>query len=272
MFSICSVMYNVIKMDFAWQESIQNWVNFLDENGEIVIVVNKSEDDSLGAITREADKIKINSLVKFKIIPAEISYEDALFDGILKNIAYKNASMDFVIALDADERLLISSKKYWVQAAFDLSQKQEDALFVPVVNLFKNEDCYSDIAFKFYLVKNKPYIHRGVVNYAKKENGKIDITKSDSTEWLLENDNLIRASYILNPALPDFLKIRSLDSNPFVYHLGYKDLEYRKKINFFWKPVWESRAGHEVNDIKLTDEDFSKVPYFQHNLPHWNSK
>lgn len=273
MYSICSTIYNALKMNFDWEITIQNWVSFLEDSGEIVLVINKSEDDTFGAITRYIDKIKQNSLVKFKIIDADIPYSRATFDGELKNLAYKNASQPFVIQIDADEVIPLWSIPNWKKFALELDQRQEDAFFVPVVDLFYDEDHYKNVGTKWYLLKNKPYIGRGVVNFAKNENGTINTDRSDTCEAIiLETGELIKAAHILNPGLPDFIKIRSLDSNPVIFHRGYLNIEYRKKINKFWLPVWSNRAGEEVTNIPLTDEDFKKIPYFKHNLPHWNQK
>jgi hypothetical protein len=117
MLTIATTCYNVIKMNFDWESTLQNWIDFLENSGEIVIVVNKSEDDSLGAITRFIDQVKVNSVVKFKIINENISYDDPEFDGKLKNIAYKKSTQPYIIQLDMDEVLPLSSKNNWIKFA-----------------------------------------------------------------------------------------------------------------------------------------------------------
>ena len=68
-------------------------------------------------------------------------------------------------------------------------------MFIPVVDLCKGEDYYKSIGFKWYM--HKQGLKRGVWPYAKLNNGKIDVNKSDTCELLDEDDNLVQTAYLI---------------------------------------------------------------------------
>jgi hypothetical protein len=57
-------------------------------------------------------------------------------------------------------------------------------LMLPSINLCGSELTYKDIGSKWYIHHNNIGLQRGIVNFAKKENGKIDITKSDTWHYI----------------------------------------------------------------------------------------
>ncbi len=273
MFSIITSAYNVNKMKFDWQNAIENWVEFLEEAGEIIIAVNKSEDDSLKAIQDFIKDVKrrspYNQLI-INVIDANIDYNDPEFDGKLKDLALSKATYPYVILLDLDERIVPGTKSSWHYFANKLSMDERiDGWLVPVINLHHDLKNYSNMGFKWYLHKNSKNIKRGVVKWAYREDGSIDITKSDTTEAIYrDSGELIRARHVIMSELPDFIKVSQLQSGntPFVYHLGTLDIQQRIRQNAFWEPVWRNRDKSEVNTQK-TEQQLKAMPYFPHNLP-----
>lgn len=273
MFSIYGMMFNVEKMKFDWRDAIENWDQFLQTNGEIVIAVNKSEDKSLELIKDFTSKIKFKnpySDTRFKILDVDIPYSDPEFDGKCKDAALKQCTNEYCILLDCDERIVQDNTEAWSYYRNKLAMNENiDAYLIPSIDLHKDYKNYSKIGFKFYLHRNKPNIGRGVVKWAYREDGSIDIKKSDTTELKYrDSGELVKCQYTIMPELPDFIKVGQLQSgnSPFVYHLSTLDIEQRMRQNAFWEPVWQNRDKSEVKTQK-TIEELKKMSYFSHNLP-----
>ena len=124
------------------------------------------------------------------------------------------------------------------------------------------------------MVKNKSYIHRGVFAGAIKENGKFDVTKSDSTEPLMPDGNLIKSAHLFDPRMTYEQKLKELQSGnwPFVFHLGSLNVDQRVKQNVYWAPIWNARAGEEVTNIKLSKDEYKNQTTFKHGLRFWSEK
>lgn len=277
MFSIYCSIFNLESLKFDWKESIENWLKFLNGMGEIILVLNKSNDNSDKILNDYISKLKIQyilSTTKINIIKTEFDYNNPLFDGMIKNAGYKACKQPITISLDLDEVVCIDSIRSWISTAKNLLDSEFDAYIIPSINLCKTWKEYKDIGSKFYMVKNKSNIMRGVVNYAKNEDGSIDISKSDTCEVIFENDSsLVKCTHLIPPNLPDFMKLAIIKNGSiFVYHLGWLNLEHRLKINEFWKPIWEARAKREVGDIVTDKNELDKIKTISHDLQYWDSR
>lgn len=273
-FSIVSSWFNVEKMKFDWRGALENWLTFLRGTGEIVIAVNTSQDDSPRLIREWVNNFKIDNptnFTKIQIIDIEIPYTDPAFDGKGKAAATDKATERFVILLDCDERLVPGSRESWLRMAIELETSKYDGFLVPVIDLIEDDKKYKSIGSKWYIHKNLPYITRGVVEWAYREDGTIDKTKSDTCEAInRESGQLISAIPILMMELPDWMKVAQMESGevPFVYHLGFLDLEQRLRQSEFWRPVWDLRDGTS-KESEMTLEKLQAMPKARHNLPTW---
>lgn len=273
-FSIVSSWFNVEKMKFDWRGALENWLTFLRGTGEIVIAVNTSQDDSPKLIREWVNNFKIDNptnFTKIQIIDIEIPYTDPAFDGKGKAAATDKATERFVILLDCDERLVPGSRESWLRMAIELETSKYDGFLVPVIDLIEDDKKYKSIGSKWYIHKNLPYITRGVVEWAYREDGTIDKTKSDTCEAInRESGQLISAIPILMMELPDWMKVAQMESGevPFVYHLGFLDLEQRLRQSEFWRPVWDLRDGAS-KESEMTLEKLQAIPKARHNLPTW---
>lgn len=277
MFSIYSSLFNLESLKFPWKESIENWVKFLNGSGEIILVLNKSNDNSEKILSDYIELLNFQYgylFTKIKIIKTEFEYSNPEFDGQIKNAGYKACTQPITILLDLDEVLALYSQRSWIILARNLLQLNEiDGYIIPSINLCKSWKEYKDIGQKFYMIKNKPYIHRGVVNFARKEDGSIDVSKSDTTEPCMEDGSLIKCIPILPSELPDYMKLSLIKNGAcFVFHRGWEFLDHREQINKFWKAHWENRAKHEINDIMLNIDDLKKINTRPHDLLHWDIK
>lgn len=253
MFSIYSSLYNINNLWIDWQESINRFCSFADE---VVISTSNNPDDY-----KPLEAYISNYPSKLKIIRTDISFDDPLFDGKFKNAALKACTKPFCILLDGDESIPLSTKKRWINYANLIKDNSSvDGLLIPSINLCKDEYHYKDINFKFYLHKNNIGIERGVVNYAKLDDGKINIKLSDTTEPCIKGNlaNFVKLSNNIYD-----IKNQGL---PYVFHYWAVDFNKRIKANKFWSPVWDNRAGHEIKDIILNREDLEKIEVFEHNL------
>lgn len=256
MFSIYTSAYKLNNNLFDWQNAIKRFSSFAEE---VVVATNSNYDYALLASHFNYDH-------KVRIVNADISFDDYAFDGKLKNAALEKCTQPFCILLDLDEIIPLSTKSRWVNATTRLSPEfyvnKIDGLLVASVNLCGSELCYKDIGFKFYLHKNNVGIRRGVVDFAKLPNGKIDINRSDTTEPIYENGSLARFAPLSN----SLEKIKS-DNLPYVLHYWGVDKNRRIEQNNFWNPHWKNRAGREVENEYKKLEDFSNIPTYEHGLP-----
>lgn len=254
MISIYSSAFNLIKNNFNYKFSIDNFCNICDE---VVIAVNTSEDNTLD-ILKNISTTKYNNL---KIIETNFSYNDPLLDGKIKNTALQNSSMPIKIGLDMDEYIPIWQKDMWYALADILSNDSCDCYMIPSVNLYKDCDHYFSITPKWYL--HKSGLFRGPVNFAKKEDGHIDINKSDTCELIDAKGDLAKSKI-------SQIEIEALQTHqhPFVVHMGYLSFDDRLLRNKnFWKNHWLIESGGEAPNHKIHSDvsDFTE-PSMLHKL------
>ena len=256
--SVYSTAFNIIKNDFNyWKITIPKWLEFIQygDKGEIVIAINKSEDDTLKVLKEYFGKYNCVTLVE-----SNFDYEDYAFDGKIKNFALQNTNNEICIGLDMDE-YPSPNIKAWESVCCQFLNLNYDAFFIPVIDICKSMQEYKSIGSKWYM--HKQGLHRGVWNRARLENGKIDIKKSDTCELLNENEDLCSAASIFKQLSIDEIKNNNL---PFIIHLGWLNWQDRKNQNKTWQPVRSNRAGFEVNDIMHEEENFYQIETSNHNL------
>lgn len=276
MIAIHTSIFNVESMRFKWREAIQNWFQFLAGTGEIIIAINISHDKTPELVRAYCERLQSESPqsnTKIKIVDIDIPYTNPAFDGLGKAAALSHVTQPYAVLLDIDEFLVPSQRKLWMGMVRELENRRNiDALLVPVVDLFGDEQHFSKTGSKWYLHRNNLNLTRGVVNFARRADGTFDTKLSDSCELIAKDTGeLVRAAPILMPELPDFLKITTLESGetPFVVHTGYLDLEQRLRQTEFWKNHWENREGKPGSQPKTTLADLEKIKRYRHNLPDW---
>ena len=243
--SIYTSAFNLHKNGFVdWAESIQRFSEFADE---VVISVNTSEDSTLESIYDLPFK-------NLKVVECDISYEDPLLDGKLKNEALQACSGDILVQLDMDEYVPIEQKPLWYNYAKFLFFKESSiqCYMFPSVNLYKDKNHLKDINAKWYM--HKKGLFRGPVNFARKEDGTVDTNKSDTCAILDADGNLANRDELIQALMDDF-------AYPFVVHTGYIDLEARLKRNEeFWSEHWRKESGGEAppHKVHASMEDFTE--------------
>lgn len=280
MFSIHTSLFNAIKMRFDWQEAFENWLSFLNGTGQLVVAINTSEDDTSSKVKeffQNWQRANPQSRTKIDVLDIQIPYTDPAFDGKGKAAALAACTEPYCILLDIDERIVPSMRDRWVRAARDLEHSSSDALFIPSIDLIGDDRHYkvaSQLGCKWYLHKNRPYLTRGVVDFARRPDGSIDKTKSDTCELVVKDTfQLARCVYIVINSMPQWMVMSQLESGaiPFVYHLGWLDAEQRVRQADFWRPVWNLRdPTKEEPAIALAD--IEKIPRYRHNLPNWKEQ
>jgi len=255
-FSIYTSLYNLSGGFIDYNAALDNFCSFAEE-----VVVGTTTDSKGNTIELLQEYQKSNSKVKLAI--TDFKLDTAEFDGQIKNAALKLCTKKFCILLDGDERLVISDKNKWIELANKLESSSFEAVMIPVIDLFNSEKEYKSIGRKWYLHRNNPTFTRGIVNFAKKQDGNLDHSKSDTCELLNEDGNLVKAALIEQTLTVEEIKDKDV---PYILHYGYLDKENRLKSNKFWQPIWNKRAGEEVTDIIHSIEELNKIKYFKHNL------
>jgi hypothetical protein len=264
MISIYTSLYNLESGLFDWKEALDNFSSFADE--VCVATTMSSVDDTVKLLNEYAETNK-----KVNIIVTNLSFEDYAFDGKLKNAALSICTNLFCMLLDGDERVRVSQRykvDNYCKALYE--NKAYDAIMLPVIDVFNSEKECKSVGEKWYLHRNSENIKRGIVDFAKLPNGKIDHCRSDTCELIYNDGTLVKSMRILeDEGLEDKLdRIRRY--NVFtIYHLGWLDKQKRLKANDFWRPVWSNRAGEEVKTIS-TMEELNQIKSVPHNLPYWN--
>jgi hypothetical protein len=254
MFSIYTSAFNLIKNKFNYKFHIQNFSQFADE---VVIAINTSEDNSVN----EVRDYVIENCDNVYILETNFSYEDPLLDGKIKNAALQATKQDIKIGLDMDEYVPLWQKYIWENLANQLYYSPAKAIMIPSVNLYKNKNNYFSITPKWYM--HKKSLYRGAVTWAKKNDGTVDTSKSDTCELIDENGNLV---YCLQSPF-DIESLKS-ENFPFVIHSGYLNLYNRILRNEnFWDNHWKIESGGEAPKHKVhkTLEDFQES-YQEHKL------
>jgi hypothetical protein len=259
--SIYSTAFNVIDNDFDYEDAIRNFAFYADE---VCLAINKSKDDSSNVIKKFVKDNNFN----VKIIDTEFEYTDPFCYGKIVNSALQACTGDICILQDLDERFG-GDKTYLIKLCEQLlSIDQAKAFFVPVINLYGDFDHYKDIAFKWYI--HKSGLYRGAVNFGIKDNGRPDYNKTSTDELIDGDSNLVPTINIVNALqIQDPYEYIQKDY-PFVYHLGYTDLNNRVKRNHFWKGFWEKATGGDQNTHSLNVNDLIGKEYPKHNLKLWS--
>jgi hypothetical protein len=260
--SVYTTLFNIDKYFPDYQEFINNVLLIADEL-VIATLDNINDIDLLSKETLRDDRIRVISRPDLKPFTPD-------FDGQMKNASLQACTGDVMIQIDADERFSPDAAQWKKLCAFFL-QRPERACWVPVVNLFQDKFHASDIGKKWYL--HKPGLFRGVVNFARNEDGTHDTNKSDSCELIDKDGNLVSAlQYVpFGVGIPDEgLAILINDEKmPFIYHLGWLDLDRRINIiSDHWQKQWDAEAGKPVELPKNKEEIKREV--FEHKLPLWS--
>lgn len=279
MLSIHTSVFNLFKTRLPWQEAVTNWFAFCRTlkkdhglDSEIIFAVNKGDE---GDYTRNDIDVLCGSLngsnqktpISYTIIDTAFDYSDPAFDGKIKNEGYQAAVHPLCMLLDLDEFLPLNKVDVWarVMEEFNSSFEQFKGLLIPSIDTFLNRSNARSVGQKWYLVRNeKNVIGRGVVGFAKLPDGKIDITKSDTTEPIfLRDSSLIPSGFVMNPNLDIGEKLQKIftDKLPFVIHRGWEDIEARIIQNKIWAPVWENRAGKSVEPPLVHKKDFQSIDH-----------
>lgn len=247
MFSIYTSAFNLIKNNFSYKQSIENFCNIAEE---VVVAINKSEDSTL-------ESVKSLSYKNLNIIEVDIPYTDPLLDGKIKNAALQGTTKEFKIGLDMDEYIPLNQKTIWENLAQQLRFDDVDCYMIPSLNLYKDKYHYFSITNKWYL--HKANLYRGPVNFGRRSNGTIDTTKSDGCELIDINGNLAKSKY-----LPNDINILRQKNIPFVVHTGYISLDDRVLRNKnFWEKHWLIESGGEKpkHKVHLSLEEFREAHY-----------
>ena len=269
--SVYTSLFNYSPEKFDLLGAFKNWRKYA---AEIVIATFEDQELSLGKIIFEEyfggfyqcdPQNEGKPFIKL-IGVKDTSLDDPLFDGKLKNAALQSCLNELVIQQDLDERLS-GDIKMWEYLGEILKQHSPPiACLLPVIDLYKDLSHYKSVGSKFYF-HLKEGVFRGVVNYAKKEDGFINVNLSDSTEPIDKDGNLIRA-FPFDSFFGEVGRIPQFDiTMPHVCHLGYLDLDKRIKNNKFWKGVWCSRAGENIEvatTLEKLEEENEAIP---HGLP-----
>tara|TARA_Y100001937_G_scaffold39911_1_gene56634 strand:- start:171 stop:974 length:804 start_codon:yes stop_codon:yes gene_type:complete len=267
MFSIYSSAFNLVKNNFDYKEAIDNFCNFAEE---VVIAVNTSEDNTLETLQELSSEYD-----NLKIISTDLSYEDPLVDGKIKNEALQATTQEFKIGLDMDERIPSYAKYWWVNLASNLRFSNTNGYLIPSINLWGDKesirwDNKENVKFKWYLHKGGFY--RGTHKQAIKEDGHVDIEKSDTCDLIDSEGNLVQCEHYFDSAVDNLEKYREfLKSNPvYVFHMGCLDFDKKVELNKnFWKKHWETEAGREVANVVTDKKEFQKFQTQKHGLELW---
>ena len=267
--SIYTSLFNYDSDKFDLFGAFKNWSQYADE---IVIATFEDQVKDLLVIV-ESEMLGLLNIPEFQIVSCtDTSLDDPLFDGKLKNAALQACSNEFVIQQDMDERIG-GDIEQWNTLKYVLKNRQAPlAAMVPVIDLYKDYNHYKGVGGKWYLHLKKGS-NRGPVNFAKREDGSLDINKSDSCELIDELGNLVPYfvdSRFAEPFTNKEVEIFNL-SMPHIIHLGYLDLTKRAEHNKFRKKCWEAMEGKPV-EVATTIEALEKEnTYFAHKLksPWW---
>lgn len=247
MISIYSSAFNLLKNNFDYFFSINKFCSFADE---VVIAVNTSEDDTLENLNLLTRQFK--NLI---IISTDISYDDPLLDGKIKNAALQHTSSSIKIGLDMDEYIPLWQKNIWYHLAHLLSNETDYLCYmIPSLNLYGNIDSYTFINPKWYM--HKSGLFRGPVNFAKLKNNCVDTNKSDTCELINSIGNLVPSKI-----LPTDIETLRSGYYPFVVHTGYVSFDARLQRNQnFWKKHWLVESGGIIPKHKIHENinDFTE--------------
>lgn len=256
--SLATSAFNIVKNNFDIEGAIANWSNYVDE---IIIGTIDSEDDTLEILGQLRDSLDI----PIKIVKNDFDTSNPDFDGRIKDSAHQAASHEIVAQVDLDERMG-GKPEIWRELAEQLFDNRNSfkSVMIPSVDLWGSYYEYSEINFKWYLSVREG-THRGVVSFAQTENG-FDGKKSDSCEILDENDNLVQSVNVVERSGFRDSLLYCQAHMPFVWHLGYLELDRRVEINKnLWKGRWD-KCIEGGSDVIVDREGFKGKETFEHNI------
>tara|TARA_B100000945_G_scaffold117576_1_gene93432 strand:- start:2789 stop:3577 length:789 start_codon:yes stop_codon:yes gene_type:complete len=259
MISAYTTAFNLTNFPVSFGEVFSNWFCYFDE-----VVVSTTKEHLAEVELALSDSPFLN---KIKIVSLDITTDDLYWDGKLKNNGLQNCSNDIVFQIDLDERISGDKKNLDSIAEYLREKDSAGSVMINVVNLFGDEDHYSDIGRKWY-VHTKKGCYRGAVNFSKNSENIFNPKKSDTCELIDRNGDIVKCWGIVDLSI-DSLKI---------FHLGYIDIS--KKIDLtekFWGEIWQKRfilfEKGEIDEENLTveREDYSKTKPIKHNFrkPLW---
>jgi len=248
--------YNILTNGFSgWEQNLKNACEFSEE---LIIVVNNSEDDTDSAIRDALWEYK-----NWKIVPANFSKLDPLFDGRLKNLGLQNCSHKWKLLLDLDEDVPLWQKPMWENAFMQLQFSGAKVLAVPSVDIYKTLDGYKSISYKTY--GSIGQLWRGPAANALKQGYFINTKFSDGTELIDENFQMAPAVLSGPKELADL----ESGNHIFVAHYGYLNINERiERNNRFWGAHWlaESNGTLPAHQLHTDESTFSHYEYKKHNL------
>ena len=264
MFSIYTTAFLVNKNEFDYQEALFNFCQFAGQDGEVKVAVPTEDEDGTFDTLYKWKEANHPFSANLEIFSYKIEKSNPGFDGELKNAALQECTKEICIGIDLDERLCLWQRERWVELANILLETDHSAVFIPSVDLYKDVNHYRCINHKWYLHK-RAGAYRGVVDFGRLDNGHHDIKQSDGCELINKDGKLFHSVMLCNNYNPDFLQANNI---PFVFHLGYLDLDNRILRNKnFWKEHWSVEAGEDVY-VPLTKEEITDKA-IPHTLELW---
>lgn len=253
MVSVYSCFFNPEMDVYDIRGAVNNWLCYGDE---VVFGVLESEAEACERVIEE----QLGGMEQIVLAPVNTNKKDPLFLGKLKDQALLASSNPVLIQQDLDER--IGGELAMWQVLVDNIGKYR-VFFLPVMDLYKDLAHYKAINYKWYL-HLKEGCRRGTVNFAFKQNGAVDVEKSDTCELIDEKGNLIPfVKYVHTEGFDPKL--------PHIVHLGHVDLKKRAYHNKeFWKEYW-SALGQEESNVVTEEEKLSLVEVKEHGFvtPWW---
>lgn len=244
--SVYTSAFNVNKMKYDWEAA---FLNFLDIGDELVVAVQKSDDDTQDKIIEWGAQIAVERPeTACRLVFTEFGYDDPDLDGKVKNEALRDTRGLYKLGLDLDERIPARFKPHLRNLLSNFYYDKTDVIMLPVINLYKDKEHFKNIGQKFYF--HRAGLKRGTVNFAKHKYGNThDINKSDSCEILDQEGNLPRLASLVPPQASNNEKLSLIKQHniPFVAHEGLLDLEKKALRNeLFWKKHWSIESDQDV--------------------------
>jgi len=252
-FSVYSQVWNAKTYNIDYKAALINFMNFLEEDDEIVIAVNTSEDETLDNVVSFTASLPFKNII---VVPTDFSYTDIEFDGKIKNEALQKTTREIKIQMDIDERFDLNQKDIWRSMGKSLWMSKEYITgwlvnTIDVYETLKHAKIGDVIGQKFRM--HIGGISRGVPNEAwLVGRTSFDTSVSDSTEPIDSKGNLIN----------NF----AFSSLGYTVHLGYLNYKYRAKLDEFWNPHWKLRSGNTKEEDLKTVESLQKIEICEHNL------
>lgn len=256
-------LFNARKFGFDTEKTVDNFCAFFNQ---VYCATVPSEDD-----TREVLAELEKKYPNFHVIDSNIKIKgNALFDGQLKTLAMNECKNKLRCIVDFDEIFPLSNRDKWDKyCEFLLGNNKVDGVMIASIDLYSSElKIRSDtsIGQKFRLHKDTVYA-RGVPNFARRGDGFVDTSRSDTTDPISEFGDLcqfvsITPQMLLTPMFAD-----QLVDYPYTLHYGSVDYERRAKIGReFWAEAWSDRSGRPENVI-TNKNHLDSIQTIFHGLP-----